>query len=648
MLKRPKRTICSIILTGALFFSVPLASYAMPISSFSVDFNEEVKQATLFKLVDSSTPLDKPISVKEVVYLMNKASSLAGSTITFDLTDSKTVTREELAAMLVKSLKLSDVKEPFLDVPDNSNTAGAIGALYGKQLMKGTSNKGFEPKGILTQKQAIAMANRIYEYLKPFRLNETTIEDIQKAVSKGKLTYKELTQMYLDRINLYDHQGIKLNSLISVNSKALQIAEEMDKEREEKGIRGPLHGIPIIVKDNYATGDMPTTAGCLCLKDSIPNNDAAMVKKLKNAGAIIIGKANLDEFASGITGASSLGGQTLNPYALDRSPGGSSAGVGASIAANFAVGGLGTDTGGSIRIPSSYNSLVGIRPTVGLTSRDGIIPLALTQDVGGPMARTVTDTAILLDATFGYDPNDVATAYSVGHTPKSFTNYLDKNGLKGARIGVATELFGTNPEEQPVSNLVNKAVDDLKKLGATTIPVIIPNLTEIMKYPSLSGYEFKFQLNDYLAKYDSDAPYHTLTEIINSGQFYKPLENSFKVRDAREFESQEYKDIVLKRTKLTRDALLKVMADNNLDAIVYPSTVQTTTIIGQPSKAGNNNRLSPFSGFPAISVPAGFTSEGLPVGIEFMGRAFDEPTIIKLAYAYEQGTHNRKAPILVP
>lgn len=648
MLRKSIRTICSAVLMGALLSSVSLSTYATDLPASSIDFNEEALKATSLKLGDSLLPLDQPISAQETVSLMNKASSLAGSSATFDMMDSQFVTREELAVMLGKALKLSDVKEPFLDVPDNSITAGAIGAVYEKQIMTGTSIFYFEPKEILTQKQAYAIANRIYEYMMPFQLNETTIEDIQKAVSQGKLTYKELTQLYLDRIKRYDDQGIKLNAIITVNSKSLQTAEEMDKERMEKGIRGPLHGIPILVKDNYATGDMPTTAGCICLKDSIPTHDAEMIKKLKDAGAIIIGKANLDEFASGITGASSLGGQTLNPYVLDHNPGGSSAGTGAAIAANFALAGFGTDTGGSIRIPSSYNSLVGIRPTVGLTSRDGIIPLALTQDVGGPIARTVTDAAILLDATVGYDQEDVATAYSVGHVPKSYTNYLDKNGLKGARIGVATELFGTKTEELPVSNLVNAAVDDLKKLGATTVPITIPNLTKIMNYPSLSGYEFKFQLNDYLAKYAPDAPYHTLTEIINSGQFYKPLESSLKTRDARDLESQEYKDIVLKRTKLTRDALLKVMADSNLDAIVYPSTIQTSVLIGESSKAGNNNRLSPYSGFPAISVPAGFTTEGLAAGIEFMGRAFEEPTLIKFAYAYEQGTHNRKAPILVP
>ncbi|AWB46494.1 amidase [Paenibacillus sp. CAA11] len=623
--------ICSTLMTGALLLSVPFTTYA----------------ASLPWEAPAAQP-ESPVTVKQAVTLMNEASELAGSKVRFSLDAANPVTRENLAVMLGKSLGLPDVKEPFTDVPDHNAAAGAIGALYEKQIMKGISDTLFAPAANVTQQQTALIAERVYEYLKPFELNEATIADIQQAVSQGKLTYKELTQMYLDRISKYDDQGVKLSAVISLNPKALEEAEKKDQERKENGVRGPLHGIPILVKDNYATADMPTTAGCLCLKDSVPSQDAEMIRKLKEAGAIILGKTNLDEFASGIDGASSLGGQTLNPYALDHSPGGSSAGTGAAIASNFALGGFGTDTGGSIRIPSSYNSLVGIRPTVGLTSRDGIIPLALTQDTGGPMSRTVTDAAILLDATAGYDPEDVATAYGIGHRPASYTTYLDKDGLKGARIGVATELFGTDSGAQPVTDLVNAAVKDLSKLGATTVPIAIPNLDEIMAYPSLSNYEFKFQLNDYLAKYEPDAPYHSLTEIINSGQFYKPLESSLKARDARDLGSEEYKDIVLKRTKLTRDALLKVMADHNLDAIVYPSTVQASLPIGESSKAGNNNRLSPFSGFPAISVPAGFTPDGLAAGIEFLGRSYDEPTLIKFAYAYEQGTHHRKPPALLP
>lgn len=620
-----KKMISSSLLAGALAVSAPWSVFADSAAGMRADY---------------------PVQSAELTSLLEQAVRSAGQTLPFTLPDSGTVTRGQAALLLAAALKLPSADEPFQDVTDHTPAADAIGAVYTHQLMNGVSEARFDPDAGLTYEQAEIVAGRVADYLKPFQLEETTIADIQKAVAQSKLTYKQLTQLYLDRIGRYDDQGIKLNAVITVNPKALDIAEQLDQERRAKGIRGPLHGIPIIVKDNFSTADMATTGGCTCLKDTVPVKDAEQISDLKAAGAIIIGKANLDEFALNTSGLSSLGGQTLNPYAPDRVPGGSSAGTGAAVAANFALAGFGTDTGGSIRIPSSYNSLVGIRPTVGLSSRSGIIPLALTQDVGGPMARTVTDAAILLDATVKYDPSDVATAYAVGHVPETYTAFLDPNGLKGARIGVATELFGSSDKEKPVTELVYGAVHDLEKLGATTVPIQIPSLKEILKYPSLSGYEFKTQLNDYLAKYEPNAKTGSLSKIIESGLFLKANEDTYKLRDTRDLTSQEYKDIVLFRTKLTRDSLLKVMADNHLDAIIYPSTVQTASKIGEAMNAGANNRLSAFSGFPAVTVPAGFTSEGLPAGIEFLGRAFDESTLIKLAYAYEQGTHNRKAPVL--
>lgn len=484
----------------------------------------------------------------------------------------------------------------------------------------------------------------------PFVITEATIAQMQSAMQEGRLTSVQLVQQYLDRIAKYDDQGIKLNAILTINPKALEIAAQLDKERATTGARGPLHGIPIIVKDNFDTADMPTTAGCVCLQHSIPDQDADQIAMLKAAGAIILAKSNLHEFAFGITTSSSLGGQTLNPYALDHYPGGSSGGTGAAIAANFAAAGLGTDTGGSIRIPSAFNSLVGIRPTVGLSSRDGIIPLALTQDVGGPIARTVEDAAILLQATAGYDADDIATAYSVGHIPANYTDSLQADGLHGARIGIATELFNTTKDsEKSVTQVVYTAVDDIKRLGATPVPIQIPDLQQIMKYPSLSGYEFKFQINDYLASLGEDAPYHNLTEILASNQFDpKQAEAMQKRNTVATLDTQEYKDIVLNRTKVTRESLLKVMADQKLDAIIYPTTTQPAATIGEEQVSGDNNRLSPFSGFPAITVPAGFTNQKLPVGIEFLGRPFDESTLIKLAYSYEQGTHHRQAPTLTP
>lgn len=632
---------------SGLLLTVPLTANAAPASKST--YQGDAIKAISLKLGDSSIDANKPVTSMEFINLLHQSVALAGKNSLTDMKAAATITREEVAVLLDDSLKLADAPEPFKDIPDNTTLSSTVGSVMKALLMNGVDSTRFAPKGVVTHGQAYAIAYRVYDFLKPFDVVETTISDIQHAIDRGKLTSKELVQLYLDRIEKYDDQGIKLNAILTVNPKALQIAEELDKERIQKGSRGSLHGIPIIVKDNYDTDDMPTTAGCLCLKDSIPLEDADQIAKLKVAGAIILAKSNLHEFAFGTTTQSSLGGQTLNPYGLAHNPGGSSGGTGASIAANFALAGLGTDTGGSIRIPSSYNSLVGIRPTIGLSSRDGIIPLALTQDVGGPMARTVTDAAILLDATVGYDPDDVSTAYGVGKIPISYTDSLDINGLKGAHIGVATELFGTTAEDKPVNDLIKKAVSDLKTLGAETVDIKIPNLTEIMKYPSLSSYEFKFQFNDYLADLGPNAPYKTLTDIIASGLFDKSQEKSLIARDAlTTLDTPQYKDIVLLRTKVTRESLLKVMADNNLDAIVYPSTSQTASLVGENAKAGSNNRLSPYSGFPAITVPAGFTAEGMPAGIEFLGRSFEEATLIKLSYAYEQGTHNRKSPVLTP
>lgn len=581
---------------------------------------------------------------------MKQAAAEAGGSFTMPEISSNRVLRSQVAVLLQQWLGLEKTSEPFRDVPDQSAYAGAVGAVVKAGIMKGYSDTSFLPAEPLTADDLERLYDRVLGYLKPFVLPEATISELQLAMEQGKLTSKQLVQMYLDRIAKYDDQGISLKAVLTINPEALHIAEALDQERADKGPRGPLHGIPILVKDNFDTSDMPTTAGCLCLQDSVPDQDADQIAKLKEAGAIILGKTNLHEFAFGITTSSSLGGQTRNPYAPDHYPGGSSGGTGAAIAANFAVAGLGTDTGGSIRIPSSFNSLVGIRPTIGLSSRDGIIPLALTQDVGGPIARTVEDAAILLDATAGYDPDDVATAYSVGRIPDSYTRFLDPSGLKGARIGVATELFPEgNDQEKAVSGVVSNAVHELESLGATVVNIKIPHLAEINKYPSLSGYEFKFQLNDYLKELGEDAPYHSLAEIIASGEYDKTQEQSMKAREAREsLDTQEYKDIVLKRTSLTRESLLKVMADNNLDAIVYPTSTQPPALIGESQSSGNNNRLSPFSGFPAITVPAGFTPDGLPVGIEFLGRAFDEGTLIKFAYSFEQGTHHRHAPRLTP
>ncbi len=485
-----------------------------------------------------------------------------------------------------------------------------------------------------------------------FNLIDATISDINAVFDAGALNSQELTQLYLNRIYAYDDRGTNLNSLIVVNPDALQTAAALDLERQTTGSRSPLHGIPIIVKDNYNTFNLPTTAGALALEGFVSESDAYQVGKLRDAGAIILGKANLSEFAFSFSTESSLGGVTLNPYALNRTPGGSSGGTGAAIASSFGAIGLGTDTGGSIRIPSSFDSLVGIRPTIGLSSREGIIPLALSQDVGGPMTRTVADAAVTLDYTVGFDPKDPVTEKSIGNVPDSYTDYLDFKGLEGARIGVVRDLFGSDldPEAAEVNAIANQALVAMKSLGAEIVDgVAIANLNQILAYPSLSSFEFKFNINDYLAG-QPNAPVQNLEEIIASGGFLPSNTETLIFRNSRESleNNPQYLNIIQNRPTITQQAILAALEENDLDVLFFPTSTEPPALLGEPIVTGAANRLSPFSGFPEITVPAGYTLEGLPVGISFLGAAFSEPTLIRLAYSYEQGTLNRLAPATTP
>jgi Asp-tRNA(Asn)/Glu-tRNA(Gln) amidotransferase A subunit family amidase len=410
----------------------------------------------------------------------------------------------------------------------------------------------------------------------------------------------------------------------------------------------------VIVKDNFNTFDMPTTAGALAFQNFIPTTDAFQVAKLRDAGAIILAKANLSEFAfSGSTSISSFGGTTVNPYDPLRSPAGSSGGTGAAIAANFGVIGFGTDTGGSIRNPSSFNGLVGVRPTIGLSSRSGVIPLALSQDTAGPMTRTVRDAAIALDFTVGFDLSDPITALSNGNIPASYTTNLTSNGLQGIRIGVVRELFGTSTNPQlaaefaTVNGIIDTAIARMTGLGATFTDVTIPNLSSILASPTLSGFEFRDNLNAYLAG-QPNAPYKTLTEIIASGQF---LPSNLTTLNARNNVSDlatntTYQDIITNRPTFVRNSLLQAMT--GLDALLYPTTIAPPRLNTQTQQTGSSNRLSAFSGFPAVTLPAGFTGNGLPVGMELLGRAFSEASLLQYAYAYETAFNVRVAPSSVP
>lgn len=495
-----------------------------------------------------------------------------------------------------------------------------------------------------------------------FKLEDATIADINAAFDAGALTSVQLTQLYLNRINAYDKQGPSINSIITLNPKALETAAALDEGRKTNAFRSPLYGIPVILKDNYDTFDLPTTAGSLTLANSTPPDDAFLTKKLRDAGAIILGKANLHEFSLDFTTISSLGGQTRNPYALDRIPGGSSGGTGASIAANFATVGTGSDTAISIRGPASVNNLVGIRPTVGLTSRDGIVPLLLTQDTGGPIARNVTDAAYMLDVLAGYDPNDPATAKNIGKIPQSYTDSLQEDGLKGKRIGVIRELveadMGKNATDPEVKALVNAAIEDMKKKGAEVFNVEIPNLDYFVRTnPNADlGFQYrsKFDINNYLASRGPDIPYKTLTEIINSGKILPipSVEGYLSLYDETTvpFEQSPEYQLYLKNKEELTTTVKSVIQSQKIDAFLYPSIVLKPSLIGAPYPEGypGNALLSSFTGFPALVVPAGFTSDGLPVGIELLGSEFAESTLINIAYSYEQATKHRKLPTTTP
>ncbi|PZO54774.1 MAG: amidase [Phormidesmis priestleyi] len=484
-----------------------------------------------------------------------------------------------------------------------------------------------------------------------FNLREATVDSIQAGLSSGATTCTDITQKYLNRIQAYDDQGPSLNAIIATNPNALKIAAELDAAYAVSGPVGSLHCVPVVLKDNYDTFDMPTTAGALALKDFQTGEDAFQVAGLREEGALILAKANLSEFAFSFTSTSSLGGTTVNPYDTTRNAGGSSGGTGAAIAANFGVLGFGTDTGGSIRVPSSFNSLIGVRPTIGLSSRSGIVPLALSQDVGGPMTRTVKDAALALNATVGFDPADPITAGSIGQIPDDYTAFLSADGLSGAKIGLVSALFGSdsNPESVKTTSVIKKAVDALVSLGATVTEVVIPNLSEILAFPSLSSFEFKRDLNAYLAERPvPPSGIRTLGDIIDSGLYLEDFESAYISRNERPAPETdpEYIRIITERPVLTQSSLLKALT--GLDALIYPSVTSPPNILGEPLASGAGNRLSPFSGFPAITVPAGFTEDGLPVGLEFLGRAYDEPTLLKLTYAFEQGTLVRRSPTSTP
>jgi amidase len=479
-----------------------------------------------------------------------------------------------------------------------------------------------------------------------FEVVEASVTELQQAMTEGRVTAVQLVDAYLARIAAYDQQGPRINAMVRLNPRARAEAQALDIERRERGARSPLHGIPVVLKDNYDFAGMPTTAGSLAMAGLMPPDDAFQVKKLREAGAIIIGKTNLHELASGILTVGSLAGQTRNPYDPTRNPGGSSGGTGAAVAASFAALGWGSDTCGSIRIPSAHNNLFGLRPTKGLSSIDGIIPLSHTQDVGGPLARTVMDLALALDATVGPDPADPATSILQSAPLPRFVAALDTAALRGVRIGVLDAYFGADADDRVVGTLVREALERMEEAGAEIVPLEIPRLDSLGQGAAVIDHEFKWDLADYLAA-TPDAPIDSLGDVLALGLIHDALVATTNRRNApTERNSEAYRTALARRGPL-RDAVVAALDAQRLDALAYPTVRRPPTRIGE-AQPGSTCSLSANTGLPALSIPAGFATGGLPVGLELMGRPLSDARLVAFAYDYEQAVKPRRAPGTTP
>jgi len=495
-----------------------------------------------------------------------------------------------------------------------------------------------------------------------FELDEITISQLADGMSSGKYTARAIAEKYLARIEAIDRHGPALNSVIEINPDAFEIAEKLDAERKEKGSRGPLHGIPILLKDNLDTADkMMTTAGSLALVGSKPSKDSFVVQRLRAAGAVILGKTNLSEWANirsthSTSGWSGRGGQTKNPYALDRNPCGSSSGSGAAVSANLCVAAIGTETDGSIVCPANANGVVGIKPTVGLTSRTGIIPISHTQDGAGPLARTVRDAAIVLGTMVGVDAEDAASSLSQGKGLNDYTKFLDPKGLNGARIGVVRKYFGFSDS---VDRLMEESLSVLKSQGAVLVdPVEIETLGKFDESEfTVFLYELKTNLNKYLERLGPSAPVKNLREVIAFNEKNRDKEMPFFGQDIFVHSEakgplleKEYVDALAKNRLLARaEGIDAVMDKHKLDALVAPtgSPAWPTDLVNGDHSGGGSSNAAAVAGYPNINVPAG-NLWGLPVGLSFFGRAWSEPTLIRLAYAFEQATKARITPKFLP
>jgi Asp-tRNA(Asn)/Glu-tRNA(Gln) amidotransferase A subunit family amidase len=488
-----------------------------------------------------------------------------------------------------------------------------------------------------------------------FPIIETTIAKVHTAMLAHRLSCTTLVSHYLARIKQHDQQT-QLNTIVMVNPNAMSKAQALDDELEHTNRLRPLHCVPVILKDNFNTADMPTAGGSMVLKDSIPPDDAHVVNALRQAGAIILAKSNMAEWAfSPYFTISSTHGETRNAYDLQRVPAGSSGGTASAVAANFGLVGMGTDTGNSVRGPSSHLALVGIRSTIGVVSRTGIIPLLYNRDVAGPMTRTVEDAARVLTVIAEPEPADSASERAKTHIPKSYMDYLDPHGLKDARIGVLRALSNTDTTDFEIAELFNNAIEDLKRLGADIVdPFEIPDLDTLTKATGFCS-RFRYDINHYFASLGDSAPVKHLQDIANQGRYHKSSEGAFKWAMSVEVapEEQEIPCVDVygdPRRKALRDAVVNAMDALGVDALVYPTWNNPPRLLGDlESPHGNNSPIiSPHADQPAITVPMGFTSGQLPAGLQILGRPYSEAMLLKFAYAYEQATLHRKPPALFP
>jgi Asp-tRNA(Asn)/Glu-tRNA(Gln) amidotransferase A subunit family amidase len=492
----------------------------------------------------------------------------------------------------------------------------------------------------------------------PFEVEEATIAQVHEAMKAGRLTCHALVELYLKRIEAYDKNGPALNSLVVLNPDAEKQADEMDRRFAQSGLTGPLHCVPMIVKDNFETIGLQSADGALALAGYISNKDAFEVKRVKEAGAIVLAKSNMAEWAFSPyeTVNSILPGYTKNPYALDRVTAGSSGGTAASVAASFGLVGLGSDTGNSIRGPSSHQALVGIRSTMGLTSRAGVLPLSLLADVAGPMARTVEDAARVFQVIVGEDPNDPVTAAAREHLPKpdAYVAALDRSGLHGAVIGVLRQAYERESTDPEIVRVFMAAVEDLRRAGATIVDPAPVDLGEIRRGQDAGPcMGFKYDINRYLAAQGDRVPMKSLADIIKSGRFHPSAQRRLEQAERGPENGPETPacQAEMAYREKVRAAVLKTMDQLKLDAFVYPTWSNPPRLIGDlNTPAGDNSQFfSPTTGFPAVNVPMGYTRGGtLPAGMTIYGRAWSEAALLRFAYAYEQVTHHRHAPASTP